>query len=103
MKDGTYQYELEMEAPLGRRRGNLELIIEKNWINGYLTMFTRTVPIRSGVLTGNQITFEGEMITVMNRLPYKAKGTISLSGVELTLTTDKGEYPVKGTLAEMRG
>jgi len=103
MKDGTYQYELEMEAPLGRRRGNLELIIEKNWINGYLTMFTRTVPIRGGGLTGNQITFEGDMITVMNRLPYKAKGTISLSGVELTLTTDKGEYPVKGTLAEMRG
>lgn len=100
MKNGTYRYDLNMQTPLGRRRGKLELIIEKNWINGCLTMFTRTVPIRSSVLTGNQISFEGEMITVMNRLPYKAKGTVSVSGVELTLTTPKGEYPVLGTLVE---
>lgn len=103
MKDGTYQYDLQMETPLGRRRGNLELIIEKSWINGYLTMFTRTIPIRNGVRSGNAIFFEGDMKTMMSSLPYKAKGTVSPSGVELTISTENGEYPVKGTLAEVRG
>ena len=50
MDNGTYKYDLEMNAPLGKRRGNLELIVWNDFLNGTLTMFTRTFPIREGKL-----------------------------------------------------
>lgn len=96
MKNGTYRYDIEMRTPLGKRRGNLELMIEGKWINGYLTMFTRTIPIRNGHLEGNQISFEGDMKTLMNMLPYKAEGKITSAGVEMVITTQQGAYPVTG-------
>lgn len=102
MKEGTYLYDLEMQTPLGRRRGNLELLIEKNWMNGYLTMFTRTIPIRNGVWHGNQISFEGDMKTMTKMIPYKAHGTVMQSGLNMTITTEQGTYPVVGKLAETR-
>ena len=102
MENGTYHYDLVMDAPLGKRRGNLELMVEKNWMNGYLTMFTRTIPIRNGHLDRKRISFDGEMKTLMKTLPYKASGTISPSTVNLVIATEQGEYPVTGELAEVR-
>ena len=102
MKDGIYRFDLEMDTPLGRRRGNLELIIEKNWMNGYLTMFTRTIPIRNGMLTGSSLCFEGDMKTLTKMLPYKAEGTVTQSSLEMVISTQQGVYPVKGMLAEVR-
>ena len=102
MKDGTSLFDLEMDTPLGRRRGNLELIIEKNWMNGYLTMFTRTIPIQNGSRDGNNIFFSGDMKTLMNMLPYKAEGTVSENGITLVFSTSQGQYPSKGSLTERR-
>ena len=102
MENGTYHYDLVMDAPLGKRRGNLELMVEKNWMNGYLTMFTRTIPIRNGHLDGKRISFDGEMKTLMKTLPYKAEGTVTQSSLEMVISTQQGVYPVKGMLAEVR-
>jgi len=102
MENGTYKYDLEMSTPLGKRRGNLELILWKDFLNGYLTMFTRTFPIREGKLDGSKVAFSGEMKTLMNMLPYKAQGSASSSGITLTIETNQGRYSVTGVLTEVR-
>lgn len=103
MKNGTYVYEIEMNTPLGKRRGNLELMVWDDFLNGYLTMFTRTIPFKKGTRTGNQITFEGDMKTLMKMIPYKASGSLSGSSVVLEIATEQGVYPASGILASTRG
>jgi len=102
MENGTYKYDLEMSTPLGKRRGNLELIVWKDFLNGYLTMFTRTFPIREGKLDGSNVAFSGEMKTLMNLLSYKAQGAANASGITLMIETNQGRYPVTGVLTEVR-
>ena len=48
MVNGTYRYDLVMSTPLGKRHGSLELMVWNHFLNGYLTMFTRTIPRRTG-------------------------------------------------------
>lgn len=102
MENGTYKYDLEMSTPLGRRRGNLELMVWGDFLNGYLTMFTRTIPIRSGKCDGNKIIFEGDMKTLMNMIAYHAEGTVTQSGVSMVLSTQQGEYRVTGVLTDAK-
>ena len=102
MDNGTYKYDLEMSTPLGKRRGNLELIVWKDFLNGYLTMFTRTFPIREGKLDGSNVAFSGEMKTLMNLLSYKAQGAANASCITLIIETNQGRYPVTGVLTEVR-
>ena len=102
MENGTYRYDLEMNTPLGRRRGNLELMVLGDFLNGTLTMFTRTIPIKSGHRSGHQISFAGSMKTLMRELSYQAQGTVCSSGVDLMIETDQGRYPVTGILTGAR-
>ena len=102
MDNGTYQYDLEVSTPLGKRRGNLELMVWGDFLNGTLTMFTRTIPIRSGKRDGNAISFEGDMKTLMNMIAYHAEGTVTHSGVNMVISTQQGDYPVTGVLTGMK-
>jgi len=102
MENGTYLYDLCMSVPLGKRRGELQLIVEDHFLNGYLTMFSRTIPIRNTQRTGNQISFAGEMITLMNTIPYKAVGSVAKDRIELEIMTERGNYSAFGMLAEKR-
>ena len=45
MKNQNRTYVLEMETPLGKRRGVLNLILLGDSVSGDLTLFTRTAPI----------------------------------------------------------
>lgn len=102
MENGTYRYDIEMSTPLGKRRGNLELMVWNHFLNGYLTMFTRTIPIQNGRCVGNKVSFGGDMKTLMKMLPYLAEGTLSPSGVELMIETQQGSYRTTGILTEVR-
>lgn len=102
MENGTYKYDLEMSTPLGKRRGNLELMVWGDFLNGTLTMFARTIPIKDGKRNGRKVSFQGDMKTLMKMLPYQAEGTVQTSGIELTFETEQGTYPVTGVLTETR-
>ena len=103
MENGTYLYDLEMSTPLGPRRGNLELIVWKGHLNGYLTMFTRTIPIQDGKCSGKYLSFRGDMKTLMKMIPYQAEGKITDTGISLVFSTPQNQYSAKGYLTERRG
>lgn len=96
MKDGTYRYSLEMTTPLGQRRGNLELVVHGQLVDGALTMFTRTLPILGGRWEGNHISFAGDMKTLAELIPYIAEGTVTGSRIDMLFTTRRGSYPAVG-------
>lgn len=98
MKNGTYRYSIEMSAPIGLRRGALELMIRGGAVGGSLTLFRQTRDISSGGCRGGSIRFAGEMRTLMYSLPYTADGTVSDSAVELVFRTEKGCFPATGRI-----
>ena len=100
MENGTYLYDLEMTTPLGIRRGSLELIVWKDFLNGYLTMFTRTIPIGEGMCDGNNVSFRGDMKTLMKMIPYQAEGQISGNKISLDFATETCRYCATGTLVK---
>ncbi|MGN0628075.1 MAG: hypothetical protein ACI4IW_00385 [Oscillospiraceae bacterium] len=96
MKDGTYSYAIEMTAPLGKRKGLLEIVVRNELVNGFLTMFTNTAPIAKGLLSGRHISFSGDMKTLMDTFSYLAEGTVTSSGLDLVFRTEHGTYPAVG-------
>lgn len=96
MKNGTYKYALEMIVPLGKRRGLLELKVSNNRVGGFLTMFTQRLPLETAILSGSELSFTGEMKTLMYPMKYNATGTIDRNALELSFNTDKGVFPATG-------
>ena len=96
MKNGTYKYALEMIVPLGKRRGLLELKVSNNRVGGFLTMFTQRLPLETAILSGSELSFTGEMKTLMYPMKYNATGTIDRNTLKLSFNTDKGVFPTTG-------
>ena len=96
MKNGTYHYEVTMMVPLGKRNGTLKIAVLDDKMTGYLTMFTETLPITEGTCNGEQLTFSGQMKTLLNTFGYVADGIITQDQIELQFHTERGEYPAVG-------
>lgn len=96
MKDGAYQYTVEMTVPRGIRNGSLDIAIHSGALTGNLTMFTNTQPIFQGIYAGSGISFIGEMRTMTSVISYTAEGTISPTRLKLVFHTEHGDYPAIG-------
>lgn len=96
MKDGAYQYMVEMTVPRGKRNGILDFLLQDGVAVGKLTMFTNTHPITQGLCSSRKISFSGQMRTSAGTIPYTASGTITLSRLSLIFHTALGDYPAVG-------
>lgn len=97
MKDGSYQYSVKMTVPIGPRYGRLELKILGGEAGGFLTMFSKRLPILEGSCRGDVIRFSGEMKTLYYSMPYTAEGTVNDRFLTVVFCTDKGRFPADGT------
>ena len=102
MENLNCTYALEMETPLGKRRGVLTLTLRGDNVSGDLTLFTRTAPIQCGHRSGDSLTFQGEMKTLVGVLPYQASGILRQDALEMEISTARGHYPVRGVRTEKR-
>ena len=102
METFTCAYALEMDTPLGKRRGSLTLHLLEKALSGELTLFTRTTPIREGRRSGSDFTFRGEIKMLVGALPCEVCGTLRENGLEMEIRTARGRYPCRGVLTEKR-
>ena len=98
MKNGTYQYSVKMSAPIGPRYGNLELNILDGSGNGFLTMFSRRLPVAEVRCRGGALSFSGIMETLLYPLPYTASGTVGARALQMVFRTSRGCFPAEGIL-----
>ena len=100
MENGSYRYSLEMQTPLGLRRGELVLSKLGESLTGQLTMFLRTTPIFEGKLSGYYVSFSGEMKTMIKDIRYKAEGSLRGNKISVVFATPTCHFPAKGFLLE---
>lgn len=98
MQNGLYFYSINMAVPIGSRFGSLELNIRDGGVDGFLTLFSETLPIEEGNCQGGQICFTGDIQTLMYPMHYKASGTLNEKEISLIFATDKGSFPAAGIL-----
>ena len=99
MKNGIYQYAIKMSAPTGPRYGSLELSVSGDAAAGFLTMFSKRLPISEGSCRDGSLRFSGYMQTLRYLLPYTAEGTVNGQRVQVVFSTDKGRFPAEGVAA----
>lgn len=103
MENKTCVYALEMQTPLGRRRGSLTLCPDGDTLTGTLTLFTRTCPICQGRRSGRALWFQAELPTLMGTMPCQIHGVFRENSLEMELSTPKATYPVRGILTQRGG
>lgn len=103
MENITCTYVLQMQTPLGRRRGSLTLHLAENAVTGTLTLFTRTCPICHGIRTGRNLSFQGQLPTLAGPMHCQVQGVFHENMLQLELTTPGGTYPVTGILTQQGG
>lgn len=98
MQDGLYFYFINMAVPIGSRQGGLELNIQGESACGFLTLFSKTLPIEKGSCKDGRIHFSGKIQTLMYAMHYEAAGTLNDKEIDLIFATEKGSFPAAGKL-----
>ncbi len=103
MENKTCTYALQMQTPLGRRRGSLTLHLAGDTVTGTLTLFTRTCPICQGIRTGRNLFFQGQLPTLAGLMLCQVQGVFHENMLQLELTNPRGTYPMTGILTQQGG
>lgn len=90
-------YEIEMQTPLGIKRGTLKIYIEQDKISGFLDVMNHSEPFAGSIDGEGYCEFTGRMITLMRTIEYKASGKLDEDGLSLALYGERNTFQVIGT------
>lgn len=96
MRDGTYRYAIEMQAPLGPRTGELWLQLAREQLSGTLTLFRKTSPVLGKRAPDGKAELWGTMYTLMSAIEFEAIGRMTETGLSMDFVTDRGTFPTTG-------
>ena len=92
-------YDILMNTPIGKRKGELKAKIENGKLTGFLSLFGNTEPIE-----GTVDFLKGKFITLMKSVDFTADGTIDPDIVRLALKGgDCSYYEIMGQLRKQGG
>lgn len=89
-------YDVILYAPIGERAGEIILLCDRGKVNGRLILLEQTTELEGTVDGEGNLEIEGEIITVMRKKSYSARGRISDYDIYLTLVTKNNSYDLVG-------
>lgn len=89
-------YDVLMNTPLGKRKGELKAKIENGKLIGFLSLFGHTEPIEGTVDENGNCFLRGKFITLMQSVDFTADGTIDFDALRLAVKGDCGYYEIMG-------
>lgn len=95
MKENTYK--IELQTPLGKRKGTLFTETDGQKLDGWLDILKHREPFEGNVNEDGTCKISGELVTLMNRMPYAATGQISGSVIHLNLKCGRNMFELTGT------
>ena len=96
-----YYYNICMKTPIGVRIGTMHLSSLAGVLDGKLSVLNHMVPISGEADVYGNCRLSGSLITLMQTIPFTAKGKISRHAVSLQLCSDQGEFELNGVEAAM--
>ena len=93
----TYAYDIVLQAPLGDRRGVLELVIQDKKVNGTLDALGYKT-ICSGVIDSEgNCSLQGSIKTFMSEFDYTGIGYVDNTRVDIKLSNSRNSFRLLGT------
>lgn len=89
-------YDVLMNTPLGKRKGELKAKIENGKLTGFLSLFGHTEPIEGTVDENGNCSLKGKFITLMQSVDFTADGIIDRDTLCLALKGSGGCYEIMG-------
>lgn len=89
-------YNIILEIPLGKRKGEISLEIDNNKLSGYLLIFQNKNSIRGTILDNELCLIEGKYKTLFNSIDFIANGKITETDLNLTLNVGNKQFVMSG-------
>lgn len=96
-----YQYDIIMKTPIGKRKGRILVQISGREIEGYLELFGRKEPMAGEIEEDGECSLTGNMVTLMQTIPYLASGYMDEKEIVLIFQTKQQKFQVQGELRNM--
>lgn len=94
-----HTYNVCMNTPLGVRMGNLRVSSLTGVLDGTLHLLGKVTPVSGEADQYGSCHLNGDIITLVQTIPFTAKGKLTPHAVSLLLHTDWGEFELNGTAA----
>lgn len=92
--EGTY--DVTVKTPMGAIKGTVVLCQKGEELTGKFAIMGKEAAFSGGVITGNQCSFSGEMVTPVGNVPYTINGTIDGDTFAATAETQLGKMDING-------
>ena len=94
-----YAYNVCMNTPLGVRLGKLRVSSLTGVLDGTLHLLEKAIPVSGEADQYGNCRLDGNLITLVQTIPFTANGTLTQHTVSLLLHSDQGEFKLNGTEA----
>lgn len=89
-------YKLKMHMGKNIYYGTMKLMINGEIVEGVLESRNMRTSFTGGKIDGNKIEFSGNFRLFLSTINYIAKGELNEDGINLNVSTNKGEFKITG-------
>ncbi len=97
-----YLYEIQLEVPLGIRKGNMSLHINNEQISGELEVLGNKETFEGNITNDGVISITGTLVSIVRNIPYKGIGKIQENTLQMLLCVSDGSYKLTGKQVKKR-
>ncbi len=90
-------YDVELNVPLGIRKGTMKCEIQKEHVTGSMEMLGSTTDFQ-GTCAGERLEIAGHLKTFARKIPYIGTGTLKDGKIHMQLQNGKAVYELTGQL-----
>ncbi len=96
MPQMQYRYRIQVQTPMGMRRGFLELTLGGPALTGVLTVMGRREPVEGILNRDGSCTLRGRLRAMSREFVFSAVGRVDCQGLTLTVTSGRSTFQVTG-------
>lgn len=96
-------YDIFLNTPLGKKRGELRVNIENGKLIGFLSLFGHTELIEGTVDENGKCLLAGKFITLLNTVSFSADGVINHDILNLKVKSGGSVYEMEGVIYDIEG
>jgi hypothetical protein len=97
-----YLFEIQLEVPLGIRKGNMLLHINNDQVSGELEVLGNKEIFEGSITNDDVISIIGTLVSIVRNIPYKGIGKIQENTLQMLLCVQDGSYKLTGKQVKKR-
>lgn len=91
-----YLYEIQLDVPLGIRKGTMSLNINDNEVSGELEVLGNKETFEGSITDDGIISITGMLVSLVRHIPYKGIGNIQSNTLKMLLCVQDDSYKLTG-------